>query len=414
LKLSHEYNPARGNPVPPELQVYYDRMKQQKGSGVDGRVIAGTLWAEHYRQSPQFQKYVMERQRSLQAGAHGAQAQAMQPLRPPRPAKDSMIRQTMVLARRQFDLIRYDWRTLLILLLMMPLIGGLFAAVSAKNDLTGKVDANGNKLTIAQIDKELSDKLKGKPAGEKIDYIPTVAAETLITMIGLALTQGGTFAAAYEIVKERAIFKRERAVNLNVLSYVLSKALVYSIFAVIQVASVLLVLSLVISLKIKGALFENGLIEMYITLYLAIVGSIMFGLFISAVVPSPDVVLYAILGQLFVQIVLAGTFIPINENIASKATISYWTMNSLGSTVDLVHMNDESRACSVIEVEVASSTSTATSKELRTACDQAKRELSLKYQHTAQHVRATWIGLLMNAIVWFVLTVVVQARKKID
>ena len=83
-------------------------------------------------------------------------------------SRDSRLRQSWILARRHLDLIRLDWRTLFILMLMMPLIGLLFMSVSAKNDLTGRPG------TAEQIRKSLESQVaqkirdwERKPAGER-------------------------------------------------------------------------------------------------------------------------------------------------------------------------------------------------------------------------------------------------------
>ena len=197
LKLSQDVDPGHGKPVPPELQSYY-----RPAPNTSGKMNAGVLWAEAFRASPQYQKYVADRQTKLRSLGPGVQAAAA----PLRRAKDSFIRQMIILARRQFDLIRFDWRTLFILLLMMPMIGVLFAMVSKEDSLVGWSGS------VSRIDSELTKELEegGLELDEKADYIPIADAQLLVTMICLALTQGGTFAAAYEIVKERAIFRRER------------------------------------------------------------------------------------------------------------------------------------------------------------------------------------------------------------
>jgi hypothetical protein len=248
----------------------------------------------------------------------------------------------------------------------------------------------------------------GLQEGEKEDYLPTANAETLVTMIGLALTQAGTFAAAYEIVKERAIFKRERAVNLNVLAYVLSKVLVLGGFAVIQVISMILILAAKLDFGFEGAIFDIGVVEIFITLYLAMLASIAFGLFISAIVPNTDVVLYAILVQLFIQIVLGGTMFPLESNPASYATVGYWTMDSMGSSIDLPKLNSESRICTVIEMP----SMTGGDPTLEIQCDSAERDLYLDYDHDEEHIMVTWISLTAHIIAWTLLTVIIQARKK--
>ena len=82
------------------------------------------------------------------------------------------------------------------------------------------------------------------------------------------MTQAGTFGASYEIVKERAIFRRERAVNLRVWSYVIAKALVLGLFAIIQVASVLLILGLKVDMGYDPIfdIFPSGGFELFATL----------------------------------------------------------------------------------------------------------------------------------------------------
>jgi hypothetical protein len=288
---------------------------------------------------------------------------------------------------------------------MMPLIGALFTMVSNKEDFTGRPG------TVDEIERGLMLELEGADLDAKSEYTPTATAEILVTMLGLALTQGGTFGAAYEIVKERAIFKRERAVNLSVLAYVFSKVLILGIFAVIQVASVLLVIGLKVDLDVQGAVFKNaGVVELFITLYLAVLASILFGLCLSAMVPNTDVVLYAILVQLFVQIILGGTLFPLESGAASKLTISYWTMDAMGSTVDMARLNRESMACSV--VEIPSMSGGDPTKDIR--CDSIDRSLYLDYEHTKEHVMSMWMGLLAHVFFWGLLTIVVQARKKIE
>ena len=395
LRLSQEVDPAKGKPAPPELQPYY----QARQGG--GKVYAGVLWADHYMRSPQQQQYVAARQNQLKAGGRPPNA-----MTPPRRSRDSFVRQSFILARRQFDLVRYDWRTMFILLLMVPFVALMFALVSKAESLVGRPG------TAADIDRELKEELAedGLVKDEKTDYIPLADAQILITMVGLALTQAGTFGAAYEIVKERAIYRRERAVNLKATAYVLSKMLILSIFAVIQVTGALLVLATVVDMGFKGALLHSGFIEIYITLYLAMVASIAFGLFISAIVPTQDVVLYVILVQIFIQIILTGTLFPLGENVGSYTVPSYWAVSSLGSTIDLEKLNNEARACKVVEIP----SMTGGKPTLEAQCTSAERDLTVTYDHTEEYILTTWIGLIAHIFLWVIVTIFIQARKKAE
>ena len=71
LKLTQEVNPAEGKPAPDNLQGVYPAVQARLASapkakdGHGARLESGVLWAEHYRQSPQFQNYVAARQQQL-------------------------------------------------------------------------------------------------------------------------------------------------------------------------------------------------------------------------------------------------------------------------------------------------------------------------------------------------------------
>lgn len=425
VKLADTINPAEGKQPPAELEPYYRSVMKRLsagavGSGPGGSVSAGIVWGERYRHSSLYGTYVVKRQRPVEPVKASRRQDASRGLRSraDSPPRDSALRQLGVLARRQFSLIRHDVRTLFILLMMMPIIAGLFMAVSDKRDLTGW------QLSQAQVDAVLEQRLEERlDSGEtdvKEDYLPEPEASQLVTMLCLALTQAGTFGAAYEIVKERSIFKREHAVNLRVSAYVLSKALVLGAFALVQVASSLLILGLGVDLRVVPILdiFPSGAWELFFTLFMAIFASIMLGLFISAVIPSADVVLYVILIQLFVQIILSGALFPLPDNpvtrLASKMVISHWTMDSVGSTVDIPRLNEESRICTAVERPDPSAGGTETMTTIR--CESAARdeeELGLAYEHTTDHLLTTWGVLMGQAILWCGLTIVVQARKEI-
>ncbi|UCC61551.1 MAG: FHA domain-containing protein [Anaerolineae bacterium] len=460
LKLAGEVNPEEGKAAPADLQPYYQAVRTQMlsldgGQGGDGKtpsLAAGLLWAEHYRRSLHYQEYVVGRQPHVipaeevsratparqpqrargsalrqvadvarrpfdwirnsslyqrfvakrQPYAPPMQRASGAPARQPRRARDSALRQVVILARRHFDLIRHDVRTLFILLIMMPIIAALFMVVSNKEDLTGK------QLTPAQLEVELKAELEGAEVGEKVEYMPEPTATQLITLLGLAITQAGTFGAAYEIVKERPIFKRERAVNLRVAAYVFSKVLVLSAFAIVQVASVLLIIGLKVDLGFDPIFefFPAGALELFVTLLLAVLASIMLGLFISAVVPSTDVVLYVILVQLFVQIILSGTLFPLPDNPASKLVLSQWTMKAMGSTVDVEKLNEESMVCQVVSLPVGGTD---------VVCESAARDeedLALDYEHSSENLLLSWGALLAQVVFWAGATTLLQARKK--
>jgi ABC transport system ATP-binding/permease protein len=423
LKLTEEVNPQQGKPPSAEIQPYYPQVQAHRNGAP---LPAGLLWAEHYRRSPVYDTYVQHRQAQVaqqqtpQAASSARQVQ-------PQKTRDSAFRQLFLLARRQFDLIRHDMRTLFILLLMMPLIAGLFAIVSHEDDLTGwqlspqRVEDR----LLADLQKEIGvydeEDLTAVHSGKNERYTPAPDASSLIMMLGLALTQAGTFGAAFEMVKERPIFRRERAVNLKVGAYVLSKVFILSAFAVIQVASSLLILSLAVDMGFDPVFtfFPNGSTEMFVTLFLAVVTSIMLGLFISAIVPNSDVVLYVILIQLFVQIILSGSnLFPLPESgittLVSKGVVSHWTMKGMGTSVGLEDLNEESRICQVGESTVILPDGSEET-HYGFGCESGgKVELSMDYEHSEEQLATTWAALAAQIVFWGGLTMIVQARQKPD
>lgn len=428
MKLSQEYDVTKGTNPPPELQSYYQKHTIGKNGS---KVRSGDLWADHYRQSPQYQNYITNRQSGL--GSSHAPGSAPIPGQTRR-ARDNMFRQTWILARRFFDLIRFDFRTLAILLLMMPFIAGLFALVSYERDIVdGLLVESGETYPADVIDEgrdgsiyvmekepiieELTAQLDGQPIDSELTHTPYQDAKMLMVMIALAMTQGGTFAAAYEIVKEQAIFKRERSVNLKVTAYVLSKILVLALFALVQVALVVLILGLKVDLGYVSLVLPEGYMEFYVTLYLAVLASICFGLFISALVPNTDVVLYVILAQLFIQIILSGALFPLPSNPASYATPGYWAMNSLGSQTNLINLNELGTTCLVAEVPEIPGM--PRDKEFEITCADAKapeseEDFLSSLDYSEEHIILTWGALAAHSILWTILTVIVLLRKKIE
>lgn len=428
MKLSQEYDITSGNNPPPELQPYY---QAHIAAGNGSKVRSGDLWADHYRQSSIYQKYVTNRQGNLTGGG-GAGSTPVTAM--PKRAKDSAFRQTWILARRMFDLIRFDVRTLAILLLMMPFIAAMFAMVATERDIVDGLlvesgitypvevtdegrDGSIYVMSKGAIEEEMSAQLETQPLDSDMAHTPYQDAKMLLVMVALAMTQGGTFAAAYEIVKEQAIFKRERAVNLKVSAYVLSKFLVLALFAVVQVALVVLIIGLKVDLGYKTLILPEGYQEFFVTLYLAVIASVCLGLFISAVVPNTDVVLYIILAQLFVQIILSGALFPLQANPASYATPGFWAMNSLGSQTNLVHLNDLGTSCKVIEVPEIPGVERTSETDVICADASAPESEDVfidELDFTEKHILLTWGALGASSVIWLLLTVIVLVRKNIE
>ena len=120
----------------------------------------------------------------------------------------------------------------------------------------------------------------------------------------------GTSNAAREIVSERAIYQRERMVNLRLFNYVFSKFLLLSLFCVIQC-------TVLLAIVFFGLGFNGGLPAFGISLGTMIatsMNSVALGLLLSALVSSGEAAMALTPIALIPQVVLGGLMVPMTTN----------------------------------------------------------------------------------------------------
>ncbi|HQF71497.1 MAG TPA: ATP-binding cassette domain-containing protein, partial [Promineifilum sp.] len=387
--------------------------RQQQALMANPTVTAAEVWESLYRHSPQYRRFVADR---LQAAGN---VSAVSHQRPRQPAKQkvSSLAQFGVLARRYFDLIRRDSGSLVILLAAMPLIGLLLLVMADRYDLTGKSEP----AIRSQIQQEILDARRAGDPGndaEQFQGIYQVAGATqrLLFMMALAATLLGLFGAAYEIVKEAPIYHRERMVNLRIPPYLLSKIVILLGFGLLQCLLLLLVMSLRVAFPGDGV-FLPAAVEMYITLALATLASIALGLLISAVVRSSATVIYIILVVLFVQIIFAGAIfeIPAAARPISYLTTTRWTLEALGSSVNIERLNARGGGCLEPEEPLPAGLAPAAEGYCQTGQTALPPALTfnVSYDHSTGHLLASWLILLAFAAAFLGLTIVVQRRKDV-
>ena len=386
---------------------------QQQALMANPKASSAEVWESLYRNSPQYRRFVADR---LQAAGN---VSAVSHQRPRQPAKQkvSSLAQFGVLARRYFDLIRRDTASLIVLLAAMPLIGLLLLIMADRYDLTGKSET----AIRSEIQQDITDARGDDDPGndaEQFQGIYQVASSTqrILFMMALAATLLGLFGAAYEIVKEAPIYHRERMVNLRIPPYLLSKVIILLGFGLLQCLLLLLVMSLRVDFPGDGV-FLPAVVEMYITLALATLASIALGLLISAVVRSSATVIYIILVVLFVQIIFAGAIfeIPAAARPMSYLTTTRWTLEALGSSVDMERLNARGGGCLEPEEPLPAGLAPAAEgycEEGQTALPPALT-FNVNYDHSAGHLLASWLILLAFAAAFLGLTVYVQRRKDV-
>lgn len=136
----------------------------------------------------------------------------------------------------------------------------------------------------------------------------------------------GCFGACRELVKEKAIFLRERMVNLGLIPYVRSKLRVLSIVALVQTFILVLVLKYYIDIQVNTVCF-------FILLFLTQVAGTALGLFLSSVPSSQNTaVVLAVMAMipqvLFSKFFLGQLLTGVSEKI-EQYMITKWTFHCL-------------------------------------------------------------------------------------
>lgn len=116
----------------------------------------------------------------------------------------------------------------------------------------------------------------------------------------------GTSNAAREIVSERAIYLRERMVNLGLINYVLSKYLLLSLFCIVQCSMLLGIVFFWLGFHGGGEAFGQMLAALVSTSLVAVA----LGLLLSTVVASSEAAMALTPIALIPQVVLGGLIVP--------------------------------------------------------------------------------------------------------
>ncbi|GAK51929.1 ABC transporter, ATP-binding protein [Candidatus Moduliflexus flocculans] len=110
-------------------------------------------------------------------------------------------------------------------------------------------------------------------------HYASIPSHTLMFWLPLAVFWCGGFAACQEIVRERAIFRREQMIGVTIPAYLLSKYRLLSIVVFLQTALLILILSAEFP-------FSDHLFFWWLFAYLFALVGVAFGLLVSAVTPN--------------------------------------------------------------------------------------------------------------------------------
>lgn len=214
--------------------------------------------------------------------------------------------QLRLLLDRYFKIKLRDRVGTAILLLQAPLIGVLLALVFGLQKeaipywCLGALEELSRKSTrLAEDSSRILESMQ-----------PTTDHAGALFFLVVAAVWFGTSNAAREVVSERAIFRRERMVNLGVLNYVLSKFLVLGVLCVLQCAVLLSVVFVALDLSGGASAFfvQLGM------LVLTALCSVALGLLLSTLSSSSEASMALTPIALIPQVVLGGLMVPLTTN----------------------------------------------------------------------------------------------------
>lgn len=289
----------------------------------------GLEWRQVFTQGKPaaYQKYVMRRQQNRPVAGASGPSSGLQ--LSPRQA----IRQLLTLSQRMVRLTFSDPIAFFVSLLVMPLVGVLQGAASETFEFTGDPAILQNAALAAE---NLTS-----------NYLPAISAQTFGFGMSILAFLVGAFGGSQELLKERSVYLRERMINLQLWPYLGSKFLVFGLFASVQVALYLLVLSLQVELPADGVLFK-GFLELWITLWLTVMVGVATGLFISALSSHSTMAVYLVLVVVFFQYIFGGAIHNLRDKpveFQSYIAATRWATLAMGTTVDILDQAEATIVC---------------------------------------------------------------------
>lgn len=316
--------------------------------------------ADRFRQSDYQKEYIDNRL------SHVSQEEHLSPQR----VKRSFFQQLSILTQRYIKLIFRDPVYLGLSLLTAPIgIALIILATRGNQPLVGSPDFNRAALAL------------------KVLFVFTCAA----IWIGFA-------SSLQEIVKESAIYLRERLVNLGLFAYLGSKVLTLGGLAFLQ--SLLIAIVISIGFEPPEPEIMPWPLGVIITTFLTILGSMSLGLMVSASVKNSTQANSALPLLFLPQIIFAGVLFDLKKiqigKFISWLMLSRWSIGAYGSLVD-VNLLIPPENTEVAETAIYKSPITT----------------SLVYDPSWSNLGLNWGILLLHTIVYLTITFWLLKRKDI-
>ncbi|MFF0474977.1 FHA domain-containing protein [Streptomyces sp. NPDC004284] len=261
-------------------------------------------WAGQYRSSRFHRRYIADAtaRPDVPVPAPAGGRAAAEPAPPPK--AQSWGSQLRTLVRRYAAALSAD-RTFLAIMIALPFVMGAMARALSEGSLNPESTLN----------------------------------VLLILCVGGVLT--GAANAVRELVKERTIYRRERAVGLSRSAYLASKVVVLGLITVVQAVVLTLVALIGVPLNVPGGkgVLMPPLVEITLAVALLAFTAMMLGLLVSALVRKEEVTMPLLVLLAIVQVVFCGALLkvrgtPVLEQLAWLVP-SRWAFAAMGATIDI-------------------------------------------------------------------------------
>ena len=172
-------------------------------------------------------------------------------------------------------------------------------------------------------------------------YFNPIARSTLMILI-LGTVFIGLSTSVQEIIKENPIRLREKSVGIRSGTYLMSKVLVLGVITILQTIIFAAIVLFNRPVPESGIFLANAYLEILLLVSLLGFASMSLGLVISALLSSTEQAMPILVGLTMGQVVLSGALPGKNEGIMgllAPLSPSYWSMNSLSSSVNLIRIS---------------------------------------------------------------------------
>jgi hypothetical protein len=161
----------------------------------------------------------------------------------------------------------------------------------------------------------------------------------LLAMLVIGSAFMGASVSIRDLVGERPIYLRERAVGLSISAYLGSKLLVFGLFSWFMAGMLTYVTLLAKPAPIQAVYFESPAIELFFSLGLTAMASLVTGLLLSSLVKSSEQVMPLFVVFIMAQLVLNGGLLQITAgsliDALSVLVIARWGFAMAASSVNL-------------------------------------------------------------------------------